>query len=156
MKILTDGAFTKARIKTIEERHWAVYFGRGIVEPADDMNLGWHRARHLDEGIDRLRVLEGEALEHGRPREARLEHGEPHLGRGIGQEALELVPLRGVEAYSEEMLVRSFRLDYPAYELIFCVADPADPIVPMVERLIEAGARGTTARQMVDALHVPR
>lgn len=47
-------------------------------------------------------------------------------------------PLRGVEAYSEEMLVRSFRLDYPAYELIFCVADPADPIVPMVERLIEA------------------
>ncbi|KAA0123295.1 ceramide glucosyltransferase [Methylobacterium sp. P1-11] len=47
-------------------------------------------------------------------------------------------PLRGVEAYSEEMLVRSFRLDYPSYELIFCVADPADPIVPMVERLIEA------------------
>ncbi|MGU3386842.1 ceramide glucosyltransferase [Methylobacterium sp. D53M] len=47
-------------------------------------------------------------------------------------------PLRGVEAYSEEMLLRSFCLDYPSYELIFCVADPADPIVPMVERLIEA------------------
>jgi len=47
-------------------------------------------------------------------------------------------PLRGLEAYSEEMLTRSFRLDYPAYELIFCVADPGDPIVPMVECLIAA------------------
>ncbi|MDP4004541.1 ceramide glucosyltransferase [Methylobacterium sp. NEAU K] len=47
-------------------------------------------------------------------------------------------PLRGVEAFSEEMLSRSFRLAYPAYELIFCVADPADPIVPMVERLVSA------------------
>ncbi|MCJ2102776.1 ceramide glucosyltransferase [Methylobacterium sp. E-046] len=47
-------------------------------------------------------------------------------------------PLRGLEAYSEEMLTQSFRLDYPAYELIFCVADPGDPIVPMVECLIAA------------------
>ena len=50
-------------------------------------------------------------------------------------------PLRGLEAFSEEMLTRSFRLDYPAYELIFCVADPADPIVPLVERLIAAHPR---------------
>lgn len=50
-------------------------------------------------------------------------------------------PLHGLEAYSEEMLTRSFRLDYPAYELIFCVADPADPIVPLVERLIAAYPR---------------
>ncbi|GJE10893.1 hypothetical protein FOHLNKBM_1930 [Methylobacterium longum] len=47
-------------------------------------------------------------------------------------------PLRGLEAYSEEMLTQSFRLDYPAYELIFCVADPGDPILPMVECLIAA------------------
>lgn len=45
-------------------------------------------------------------------------------------------PLHGVEAFSDEMLVRSFRLAYPAYELIFCVADPGDPIVPRVQRLI--------------------
>ncbi|MCJ2087244.1 ceramide glucosyltransferase [Methylobacterium sp. E-005] len=50
-------------------------------------------------------------------------------------------PLRGLEAYSEEMLTRSFRLDYPAYEVIFCVADPGDPIVPLVERLIAAHPR---------------
>ena len=54
-------------------------------------------------------------------------------------------PLRGVEAFSEEMLARSFTLDYPAYELIFCVADPADPIVPLVKRLI-AGHPGVPAR----------
>ncbi len=54
-------------------------------------------------------------------------------------------PLRGVEAFSEEMLTRSFTLDYPAYELIFCVADPADPIVPLVKRLI-AGHPGVPAR----------
>ncbi|MGH1570129.1 glycosyltransferase [Methylobacterium sp. P31] len=47
-------------------------------------------------------------------------------------------PLRGIEAFSEEMLTRSFRLDYSSYELIFCVADPGDPIVPMVRRLIAA------------------
>ncbi len=34
------------------------------------------------------------------------------------------------------MLARSFHLAYPAYELIFCVADPDDPIVPRVQRLI--------------------
>lgn len=50
-------------------------------------------------------------------------------------------PLHGIEAYSEEMLTRSFRLDYPSYELIFCVADPGDPIVPMVRRLIAAHPR---------------
>ncbi len=59
-----------------------------------------------------------------------------------GGSAVSLVrPLHGLEAYSEEMLTRSFRLDYPAFELIFCVADPADPIVPLVERLIAAHPR---------------
>ena len=44
-------------------------------------------------------------------------------------------PLRGLEAFSEETLRASFRLDHPAYELIFCVADAADPILPMLERM---------------------
>ncbi|MGD6660716.1 hypothetical protein VWY14_22585, partial [Xanthomonas citri pv. citri] len=44
-------------------------------------------------------------------------------------------PLRGLEAFSEETLLASFRLDYPAYELIFCVADAADPVLPMLERM---------------------
>ena len=44
-------------------------------------------------------------------------------------------PLRGLEAFSEETLLASFRLDYPAYELIFCVADAGDPVLPMLERM---------------------
>ena len=43
-------------------------------------------------------------------------------------------PVCGLEAFSEETLLASFRLDYPAYELIFCVADAGDPILPMLER----------------------
>ena len=57
-------------------------------------------------------------------------------------------PLRGVEAFSEEMLLRSFRLEYPAFELIFCVADPGDPIVPVVNRLMAAHP-GVPARLIV-------
>ncbi|MGA8170714.1 MAG: ceramide glucosyltransferase [Methylocystis sp.] len=45
-------------------------------------------------------------------------------------------PLRGLETFSEETLRASFELDYPEYELLFCVQAPHDPIIPMVERLI--------------------
>ncbi|GJE73557.1 ceramide glucosyltransferase [Methylorubrum suomiense] len=54
-------------------------------------------------------------------------------------------PLRGIEAFSEETLRASFRLDYPAYELIFCVADAADPILPMLE-LMRADHPGIPSR----------
>ena len=45
-------------------------------------------------------------------------------------------PLRGLENFSEETLRASFELDYPDYELLFCVQAPHDPIIPLVERLI--------------------
>ncbi|MFY9628724.1 MAG: ceramide glucosyltransferase [Methylocystis sp.] len=45
-------------------------------------------------------------------------------------------PLRGLETFSEETLRASFELDYPAYELLFCVQGLHDPIIPVVERLI--------------------
>ncbi|ACL62097.1 ceramide glucosyltransferase [Methylobacterium nodulans] len=47
-------------------------------------------------------------------------------------------PLCGLEPYSEATLASGFRLDYPAYELIFCVARASDPIVPLVRRLMAA------------------
>ncbi|WP_336486073.1 ceramide glucosyltransferase [Methylobacterium nigriterrae] len=50
-------------------------------------------------------------------------------------------PVCGLEAFSEEMLTRGFRLDYPDYELIFCVADAGDPILPLLRRLIAANPR---------------
>jgi ceramide glucosyltransferase len=45
-------------------------------------------------------------------------------------------PLCGVEAFSEETLRSTFGLDYPDYEIIFCVQRSNDAIVPLVERLI--------------------
>jgi ceramide glucosyltransferase len=50
-------------------------------------------------------------------------------------------PLCGLEAFSEETLLASFRLDYPAYELIFCVADAGDPVLPLLERMRAAHPR---------------
>ena len=50
-------------------------------------------------------------------------------------------PCCGIEAFSEEMLTRGFLLDYPEYELIFCVADADDPVVPLLHRLMAAHPR---------------
>lgn len=47
-------------------------------------------------------------------------------------------PVRGLETFSEETLGATFDLDYPRYEVIFCVQSPSDPIIPLVERLIAA------------------
>jgi len=47
-------------------------------------------------------------------------------------------PLCGVEAFSKETLASIFALDYPDYEVVFCVADPADPIAPIARRAMAA------------------
>lgn len=41
-------------------------------------------------------------------------------------------PLCGLEHFSRETLGSTFVIDYPTYEILFCVADPADPVVPLV------------------------
>jgi ceramide glucosyltransferase len=46
-------------------------------------------------------------------------------------------PVCGLENFSEETLSSAFRLDYPNYEILFCVAQPADPVLPLVRGLIE-------------------
>ncbi len=38
---------------------------------------------------------------------------------------------------TEETLSSAFRLEHPNYEILFCVAQPTDPAVPLVRRLIE-------------------
>jgi cellulose synthase/poly-beta-1,6-N-acetylglucosamine synthase-like glycosyltransferase len=45
-------------------------------------------------------------------------------------------PLCGLDNFCEETLQSSFELDYPSYEIIFCVARATDPAVPLVQRLI--------------------
>lgn len=42
----------------------------------------------------------------------------------------------GIENHIAETLESSFHLDYPNYELLFCVASPKDPIVPTVAALL--------------------
>ncbi|MGD1037139.1 MAG: ceramide glucosyltransferase [Roseiarcus sp.] len=50
-------------------------------------------------------------------------------------------PLCGVEAFSKETLASIFALDYPDYEIVFCLADPADPIAPLARRAIAANPK---------------
>jgi ceramide glucosyltransferase len=47
-------------------------------------------------------------------------------------------PLCGIDNFAEKTLGSTFRLDYPSYEIIFCVARADDPAVPLVRRLIAA------------------
>ncbi|TIS92453.1 ceramide glucosyltransferase [Mesorhizobium sp.] len=47
-----------------------------------------------------------------------------------------VVPSRGVETFAEETLERAFSLDWPRYELIFCVAHADDPVVKLITSAI--------------------
>src|SRR5580700_5017583 len=45
-------------------------------------------------------------------------------------------PLCGLDNYAADTLRSTFDLDYPHYEILFCVAAANDPVVPLVEGLI--------------------
>lgn len=49
-----------------------------------------------------------------------------------------VVPVCGIDPFVAETLGSSFCLDYPHYEIIFCIANAGDPAVPAVRRLIAA------------------
>lgn len=44
-----------------------------------------------------------------------------------------VIPLCGREEFSRETLESAFRLDWPDYEVIFCVADARDAVIPLVD-----------------------
>jgi ceramide glucosyltransferase len=62
-------------------------------------------------------------------------HGEPP-SRELPPVSL-LRPVCGVEPFALETLGSSFRLAYPDYEIIFCVARADDSVVPLVQDLID-------------------
>ena len=47
-------------------------------------------------------------------------------------------PVCGIDNFAEETLGSAFKLDYPRYEVILCVADPHDPVVPLLNRVCAA------------------
>lgn len=47
-----------------------------------------------------------------------------------------LKPLKGMDEGLEENLRTFFQLDYPVYQLLFCVADDNDPAIAVVTRLL--------------------
>lgn len=49
-----------------------------------------------------------------------------------------LRPVCGIENYIEETLRSSFHLVHPNYEVIFCAAEPDDPVIPIVRGLMAA------------------
>src|SRR6516165_10389499 len=57
-------------------------------------------------------------------------------------------PVCGIENHIEETLRSGLELDYPRYEIIFCVAAAQHPVVPVVRRLIAAHP-ATAARLLV-------
>jgi len=57
-------------------------------------------------------------------------------------------PLCGIDNYAAETLRSTFALDYPRYEILFCVASANDPVIPLVESLMAEHA-GASARLLV-------
>ena len=57
-------------------------------------------------------------------------------------------PLCGLEHYSHETLRSTFLIDYPHYEILFCVADEGDPIVKLA-RAVLAEYPGRPARVLI-------
>lgn len=47
-----------------------------------------------------------------------------------------LVPVRGIDPFAQQTLGSAFRQDYENYEIVFTVASPADPVIPVIEALV--------------------
>lgn len=62
----------------------------------------------------------------------------PYRNAPSGAPAVSIVrPVCGIDNHADETLRSTFALDYPSYEVLFCVATARDPIIPLVQRLID-------------------
>ncbi len=61
----------------------------------------------------------------------------PVRGSMQGTPAVSIVrPVCGLDADAEATLRSTFHLDYPQYEILFCVASPNDPVIALLRKLI--------------------
>jgi ceramide glucosyltransferase len=68
---------------------------------------------------------------------ARYRRLERATGSGERAEGVSIVrPLCGIENFSQATLASTFDLDHPNYEILFCAAHGADPVLSLVRRLI--------------------
>ncbi len=81
-------------------------------------------------------------------RRCRRQAGPPMAPSADAPSVTIVQPLCGVEAFSRETLRSIFALDYPSYEIIFCLASDDDPITPLVQNAIAANP-GRPARLLV-------
>ena len=79
----------------------------------------------------------------------RHERRKPSPDPAIGMPFLCLLrPVCGLDPLDPETLASSFGLDYPDYEIVFCVASARDPVIPLVRSLIAAHPE-TRARLLI-------
>jgi ceramide glucosyltransferase len=72
-----------------------------------------------------------------------------HVAAPAGAPGVTIIrPVCGVDNHDDLTLGSTFELDYPRYEIIFCVAHSSDPAVALVRRLM-AVYQGVTARLLI-------
>lgn len=66
----------------------------------------------------------------------RQRYGAPGMAVVVSPPVSILRPICGLENNIADTLETTFVLDYPSYEIIFCVASATDPAIPLVQRLM--------------------
>jgi ceramide glucosyltransferase len=73
----------------------------------------------------------------------------PPLAPAADAQAVSIVqPLCGIEPFTDRTLAATLSLDYPAYEVLFCIARADDPITPIV-RAAMAAHPGVPSRLLI-------